>query len=874
MYFYTNVCRYGNTILYRGYKNGKQFFAKEKYQPILFLPSKEEGSNDWKSLEGEKLEPFYPGGIRESEEFIETYKDVANFSYYGMENWVYNFIAEKFDADMTYDFNQIRVGLYDIETECGNGFPHADKAEEEILMISITRADKVYVFSTEKHGKFYGHLDNVVSKTYATEEQMLKAFTTFFSAVSYDIISGWNSDGFDLPYIINRMKKIVGEEWVKKLSPWGIIREKTIPGMKGDINTYEIYGVNHIDYMSAYIKFSTSKPDNYKLDTIGWLEVQEKKLDYSLYGSLHNMYLEDFQKFGEYNVQDTLLLGRIDKKKRILELIFDLAMQARVNVIDAFKQTRMWDAIFYNHLKKKGIIIPSRPDTASKISFEGGYVKETVPGMYNWITSFDLDGLYPHLIMQYNISPETWVTKLRLRHMLAKEKDSEVAESMKYLYDFMGDDNCLPCNIPEGNMKFISEKLVACAKKLNFSLAANGTLFRKDIRGFIPELMEKLYNERKQFKAKMLEIKDELERRSAELTEAEKEAMKSEIARLDVAQNNRKVSLNSAYGSLSQVGFRFFFRELARAITLSGQMSIRWAENRLNKFLNNLMKMEKDWVTAVDTDSVHISMDDIMKVFSKKKPNATKEEMVEFLDNFAKKKVQPEIDNLYNDLKNEMNAYEQKMKMKREAIADRGVYLAKKKYIYNVFDLEGVRFKEPLIKVTGVEIVRSSTPEFCRNKLKEASRIILQETPETLQEYMKKVKDEFLKLPVEEVAKPSGVKGLEKYSDRNTIYVKATPIHVRGSILYNNLLKKMGLDNKYELITEGDKIRFTYLDMPNPLYENVISFPVILPKEFGLHEYVDMNMQFEKTFYGPLKSICDAAGWSPEKKNTLEDLFS
>lgn len=871
MIFYTNATKYGKNILYRGYKDGKQFFSKEEYQPVIYLPSKNEDA-EYMSLDGVPLEKFYPGDMREADTFIETYREVVNFKYYGMENWLYNFIGERFGPNMKYDFNLCRVGYYDIETECENGFPNVKEANEKILMISISLKDKMYVFSIENHGIYKAHLPNVISKTYPTEERMLKAFITFFAAASYDIISGWYSDGFDLPYIVNRVKRVLNNDWVKKLSPWGIVREKIIPSKQGDIETYEIVGISHIDYKDAYQKFSMNKPENYKLDTIGWLEVKEKKLDYSVYGSLHTLYLENFQKFGEYNVQDVALLQKIENKTRIIELIFDLAISARVNLIDAFKQTRMWDSIFYNFLKEKKLIIPQKPHVAHKEPFEGGFVKETTPGMYEWIVSFDLNSLYPHLILQYNISPETHITAKKLKGFCVDYKTEEELKAARYLLSHMDEFECLDIPPPDGTRN-IDPKILDAVKVLNFSLAANGTLYDKSFMGFVPELMDKLYKERSAFKKLMIETKIRLEEIKAVGSKEEIEKLENDISKYNVAQNNRKTSLNSAYGSLSQVGFRFFFKQLARAITLGGQLSIQWAEKNINKYLNEIMKMDHDWVTAVDTDSIHLSLDPIVKVYQKKNPNATKEDIVNFLDNFAEKKMQPVIDRLYNDLFEYMNAYSMKMFMKRETIADKGVYVAVKKYIYNVYDLEGVRFKTPEIKVTGVEIVRSSTPEFCRNKLKEAARIVLQENPERLREYMKEVKAEFMKLSAEDAAFPRGANNIEKYSDRNTLYKKGTPIQVRGVILYNHFLQKMNLTRQYEKIKEGDKIKFTYLKMPNHIFEDVIAFPVVLPKELGLNDYIDYDKQFEKTFYGPLMSITDAAKWDLVAKRTLDDLF-
>lgn len=831
-------------MLVRGYDdNGKLFFKQDNdFKPKIYLPSSNKNSK-YKSLKNVPLEPFQAGTIKDVKEFIEKYKKVDNFDYFGMENWIINYAVENFSGKIQYDFNLINYAFFDIETTCEEGFPNVETANEEILIVSFWNRGKYFIFSTEKYGKFESTREDVISETFASEEEMLEAVIRFFDRSCFDVISGWNSDFFDIPYLINRIEKVLGERQSYRLSPWRAIKEITIPSLKGDMKSYSIVGVNHIDYLAAFKKFSGVQVENYKLDTIGNFELNLKKLDYSEYESMRELYRQNFQKFGEYNLRDNEILVGVEKKRKILELIASLALNAKVNMIDTFKQTVMWDAIFYDHLLQRNIIVPKKEKHELSRSIPGGHVKETRPGKYNWIVSLDLDSLYPHLIMQYNISPETYVEQIHVNiDDLVNKVDAPILDKLK-------SDNC--------------------------GLAGNGAIFKNDIRGFIPELMDVMYRERKAFKEEMLVKKTFLESNKEKLSENEKIQLGNDIARLNMFQNVRKIQLNSAYGSLAQVGFRFFMYELASAITLSGQVVLRWVERKLNEFMNKLLKTNNiDYVLAADTDSIHLDFEGVVEKFKKTKPEASRNEIVDFIDKLVERRIQPYLDELYLELAEYMNVYEQKMHMKRENIVEVGVYLAKKKYIYNVMDSEGVRYSEPNLKVTGLELVKSNTPSFCRKKMKEACKIILEKKQEDLIQFVEQTKIEFDKLPFEDIAYPQSVNHIEKYTDDAGHYIKGTQIYARGAIIYNKIIKEKNLIKKYEKIGDGDKIKYCYLKVPNPLGENIISVPFSLPKEFGITEYVDYDTQFDKTFIKPVERITDAVGWSLKKENSLEDFFS
>jgi len=351
----------------------------------------------------------------------------------------------------------------------------------------------------------------------------------------------------------------------------------------------------------------------------------------------------------------------------------------------------------------------------------------------------------------------------------------------------------------------------------------------------------------------------------------ERQRIEYEISKYHNFQLVRKIQLNSAYGAIGNQYFRFFDVALAEAITLSGQLSIQWIGDALNRFLNKVLKTDgQDYVIASDTDSVYLRLGGVVALSKK----TTTSDQVDFLNDFCERVLQPYIDKQFAELAGVLNAYANKMSMGREVIAEKGVWTAKKRYMLSVWDTEGVRYKTPKFKIMGMETARSSTPAYVRKALKTAIETVLMGDEATLQKFVIQTEREFKSLPVEEVASPRSVSSMDEYSNALTIYKKATPIAVKAALLHNSIVKRLKLDKKYRLIGEGEKMKFIYLKTPNPIHEGVIGFPTTMPKEFDLQKYIDYDTQFKKTFLEPLRAITDAVGWSPEERNTLESLFA
>jgi DNA polymerase elongation subunit (family B) len=396
-----------------------------------------------------------------------------------------------------------------------------------------------------------------------------------------------------------------------------------------------------------------------------------------------------------------------------------------------------------------------------------------------------------------------------------------------------------------------------------YSLTANGCLYKNDSHGFATDLMQKMFDDRSKYKKLMLEAKKRYEKTKSK----EDEKLISKYNNLQMA---KKIQLNSFYGAMSNVYFRWFNFDIAESITSSGQLTIKFIIKKMNEFMNKLLKtVNVDYVIASDTDSIYVTFEKLIP------ENCDELEAVKILDEFCEKKIQPYLDKSYKELADKMSAYQQKMQMKRETIANKGIWKAKKMYILNAWNIEGVQYDKPKLKIQGIEAVRSSTPHACRENIKKALEIIMNEDESSFQGFISKFREKFDKMSFEDVAFPRGVKGMNEYKSRekDTIYKKGTPIHVKGSLIFNSLLSKYNMNN-IQPIQDGDKIKFAYLKTPNSIQETVIACPDELPKEFGLDQYIDKDMQFRKSFVEPLNSIAEVIGWSTEKKSTLEDFFS
>ena len=830
MHFYTNVKKYKDFILARGIKNGERYLKRLKYEPTLYIPTNKHTAH--KSIHGEYLQSKKFGSPSHARHWKKQYENTG-IDIHGLDQWEYTYIAESFPSDIEFDIKNINILNIDIECECEEGFPEPTEAEERVnaITMKLFGDNKTHVIGIDNFDFKTDNPDIVYHKC-RHEKELLTTFMNLWDELEPDIITGWNVETFDISYLVNRIWKLFDWDTVKKLSPHELItsREWLYMGQKKMIS-YNIAGVAILDYLEMYKKFTYITRETYRLDHIAEIELGKKKLDYSEFGAMHLFYRNDYQKFLEYNIRDTELVEQLDNKLQLMELVITMAYQAKCNYEDVFGSVRYWDLLIFNFLRKRNVIPPPKK-LAQDSRIVGAYVKEPQVGQHKWVMSFDLNSLYPHLIMQYNMSPDTYQRKIFNQDISVKK---------------------------------LLEGEVDLSMLTNTTVTPNSAIFRTDKQGFLPELLEEMYDQRVLFKRKMIQAQQELENTSKDNTRKRTE-LEYDIVKYHNNQMVRKISLNSCYGALGNQYFRYFNREIAEGITTAGQLSIKWIEKAVNDYLNKLLDTNDDYVVAIDTDSIYVVFDKLVSRVNPKNP-------IDFLDTVAKEKIEPMMSESYEELASYVNAYQNKMDMSREVIADKGIWTAKKRYILNVHDSEGVRYKKPKLKMMGIETAKSSTPMWCRKKLEEGLKVVMSGTESDVWEFITNARNEFGRLPIEEISFPRGVQNVRKYHNAASIYKKGTPIHVRGSLLYNNFLHKYKIEKKYPVIQNGEKIKFCYMKLPNTMNENVISFVSTLPKEFELESYIDYDLQFEKSFVEPLGVIIEKIGWNTEPVSSLESFF-
>ena len=839
MKFYTQVARIGNNICYRGYENGQRVSYREPFGPTFYISSKKP-QTEWTTIEGNPVDEMKFESMKEASDFIKRYDGMDQIKIHGNTNYAAQYIQSVFPNEIKHDLSSIRIANFDIEVESDQGFPEPGPAAFEVQSIALKYFGEptVYVWALQDcYDRYKTELDVDPEDIYFVkcdgEVDLLLKFLSFWSGKDTcpDIVTGWNMRGFDIPYLVNRVARMIGPDTVKKFSPWGVVREKTRHSKNGrEEQIYDIAGIEQLDYYDLFIKFgflNYGVLESYKLDHVAFTVLGEQKLSYEEYGNLFTLYKENYQKFIDYNIKDVLLVERIDEEVGLIELALTIAYKGGCNYQEAFGTTQLWDTYIYRELCKRKMAVPQKTERMSA-SLAGGYVKQPHVGRHSWIVSFDLNSLYPHLMMMFNMSPETVV-------------DTRTANVTV--------DNCLEERRPDSAMP-------------DHCIAANGVHFKKDKRGVIPGVIDGLYAERKDIKKDML-------RRESLVQSGDKGAEK-EIAKLNTQQMAIKIMMNSLYGAMGNKWFRYYDLRVAEAITLSGQLSIRWAEKTVNDYMNSLLGSNGvDYVVAIDTDSVYINFGPMVEQMGL----TDKEKTVKVIDQIAETKFIPVIEKSYQKLSDYMNAYSNKLVMGREVIADVGIWTAKKRYILNVHNSEGVQYAKPKLKIMGIEAVKSSTPASCREALKGLFKVMVTGTENDTQKAIKMFRAHFNTLPPHEIAFPRGVSDVSKWRDRDAVYKKGTPIHVRGSLLYNKAVKDNKLSKKLTDIKNGEKIKFLYLNPKNPTREDVIAFPDYLPPEFGLNKYVDYDKMFDKAFLKVVEPILDAQDWKAEETISLEDFF-
>lgn len=851
--FYTSVDRIGNSIFERYIdESGREQRHQVKYQPSLFIHS--QFDEPYKDIYGKACKRKQFDSMGQAQKYIKDNKQ--NYEVLGMEDFELAYISDTYpnrDFDITKAMENIRIANIDIEVPA-KGFPypteskfpirsivHYDNILDEYHFFGIRSGDKDW--SKENSILEKDLLDKVIYHSFENEKTMLKDYIIFWKQHTPAAVTGWNCEGFDIPYIYERIRKVLSEDIANHLSPWKQIKVKRGKDDKdNDTISVDIKGVASFDYLKLYKKFTFKTRPNYKLDTIGSIEVGHNKVEFEQVTYLE-FYEQDYQRFGDYNIVDVNLVKRIDGKMMLLNLACTLAYYAGINYNSVTATLKPWDAILYNSMREDKVIVPMMRHR-EKEEYIGAFVKLPTMGFYHDVMSFDLTSLYPSIIRQCNISPETIIEKQALAYDdIVAQIDALV--STEYHIDNKG-----------------------------YSASANGMLYTKDFQGIIPREITKVFVERKAHK--------KVELHNSELAEEAK--AKGEpyahfeliAAREHIQQMVRKIQINSLYGALGNNFFRYYDIRNAEAVTSFGQLAIQWVARDINAFMNRSCKTKNvDYVIYGDTDSVYINFNPLMKSLGK--DHVQGEKRVEILDRLGHAVEDKVINPSYDYLTEYMNNKEKQMFMDREAIALTGFFLdVKKRYALALNDMEGVRYPvdDPHLKIMGLETQRSSTPPLAQKALKESIRRILTEDEASLQEHVTNTRDKWYKSDYHDISFVSSANNLAKYGDKNFNPVKGCPGHIKGVLAYNKLAEEYGL----ERINEGEKVALLKLVEPNryntPLiaYQSGGDIPLGLDPEHMIKS-INRDLLYQEKFIDPLDKICKCIGWEYEAKYDISAFF-
>jgi len=840
--FYTNVISNGNSLCCIGYnETGKKFKRDVIFYPEIYtlaqIPTEYIGTDN-KFLKKHSL------SIKEYHNFKNDQKQL-DVPLYGEISPVYQFINSRWGEEQSVFWNLdfIKTVYIDIEV-FSNSQGFAEPQDALYPVTSITIKDSItksfFVLSTCPFETSKCQLDidkeKIQFKQVTTERELLELFIHVIKSLSPDIITGWNVQYFDIPYLTNRICKVIGSNVLNDLSPIGHVNpiESFVNGSR--LSHWDFH-IPILDYLDLYKKYVPTTRESYSLSHISQVELNKEKVKFDE-DSLDEFYLNDKQKFVEYNIYDVELVYLLEEKLQLLNLATTIAYTAKVLFCDIFSAVKVWDVIVYNEQKKRNLIVPPFKKDSRKEEYPGGYVREPQIGFHDWVISYDVNSEYPNVIIDCNISPQTLITDEDTRKDLISKifPNNPGIDSLACFYDeTKKDDNSILDNL-------IFRKVdTSILQEKNLTMTANLQFYRKDQSSIFGDIMETIYNDRVETKKKMKSAKSKT----------------SLYKSLDLKQQALKILLNSGYGAFANEKFRYFDIRIASAITCTGQYVVRFIEEYLKANL-------KDHIDVVycDTDSEYISCS---KLTNKLSPGLSDTEIAKFVKEFGDKKVSKYIEKAIEEIYSILNVYKKSLVMKQEVVG-KGLFVAKKKYIIQKYIDEDIICDPPTLKVTGIEIVRSSTPQVIRTKLKEIVNDIFLKSEEKIMSGIKKFWEEYDKMKPDEIAFPRSVQGLKKYGDDVNIYAKATPIHVRGSLLYNYWIKKLNLLGKYRLIQEKTKIKFIYLKTPNKIGENVIAFLTILPPELGLDQSIDYETQFEKTFLHPLDNLGKVCGWTIHDK--------
>ena len=757
------------------------------------------------------------------------------------------------DSDLPSD--GITTLTFDIEVEMESGLPDTEKAENELTAIGLhdNISNQYWVLVMDKSGKMVEKkTDKAIVLPFTDERDMCMKFLELYEGIAPDIVTGWNIDYFDIPYLFNRLKRILGERHAKRLSPIGQAFYSPYR------SRWFLAGVSCLDYLSLYKKFNYTELPNYRLDTVGRLEVGKGKIEYQ--GSLDDLFNQDIEKFIEYNLVDVEIVVELDKKLQFIDLCRGICHAGHVPYEDFVYSSKYLEGAMLTYLRRKNLVAPNKPqDRKEKLAalkeageekFIGAYVKDPIVGKYDWVYDLDLTSLYPSIIMTLNISPETKMGKI---------DDWDAQEYIKGTRD----------EFSFNGHTITRERIKEVLEENNYSISSNGVIYRTDTVGCIPGILDIWFNQRVEFKNEM--------KKYGKAGDNEKYAFYHK------RQLVQKILLNSLYGVLGLPAFRFYDVDNAEAVTTTGQTVIKSSADMGNiKYNKELGTTDVDSNIYIDTDSVFFSA---VPLLEHRNPNWKDDDQ----DTIAGKvnEIAEEMQNYLNDFydilsKKIFNVDKDKhrLEIKKEYVAKAGLWVAKKRYAQWIISDNGVPVDK--LDVKGLDVKRSSFPKAFQDIMADVLISILRsETEEQISDKVYHFKKGMMELPFVDIAKNSAVKNISKYLPKKRQsfeLMKGTPAHVKAAISYNDLLTHFNAPYKYSPMRDGDKIKWVYLKT-NPLGLDAVGFtgyedpPEILK---FISTYIDHNKIFERELRGKLQDFFDAIGWGEvvSEQKVAEKFFS
>jgi DNA polymerase elongation subunit (family B) len=742
--------------------------------------------------------------------------------------------------------------IFDIEVEVTEGFPDIQKADNRITAIGfndpLTDEYFCYVLDTKHKLKLDNTKENETVKSFTDEYDLLNAFFMKYLEIKPTILTGWNVEFFDIPYLYNRACKIVGQNTAELLSPIRTVKWSDFGNGK-----YKIAGVSVLDYLQLYKKFTFSERSSYRLDDIGKFEVGEKKVAYE--GTLNDLYENDLEKFVEYNIQDVKLIKKLDDKLDFIEIARGIAHLGHIPYENVFMSSRYLEGAILVYLKKQGIIAPNKPKKPNKISddkFVGAYVQEPQKGKHNWVFDLDITSMYPSCIMSLNISPETKIGKLE------GWNPEEFIRGVNKTYTVTNNETELG--------RFTNIELKDYLENRSIGVATNGVMYRTDKDGLLPALLRKWFDDRVEYRKLSKKFHEDGDKDQSDY--------------FDRRQYLQKILLNSLYGVLGLPVFRFYDLDNAEAVTYTGQSLIKFTKKIANNFYNKELGDDKDHCIYIDTDSVFYSATPLVQNRFPNVSTTDEEKMSKAILNIADE-VQLYLNNSYNYFgKRFCNLDKHRFDIKQEVIAKSGLFVTKKRYGLKIINDNGKKVNKLMVK--GLDTVRSSFPIAMREMLSKLLEDILMDVPkEQLDKFILNFKNSMKLMDFDKIAIPTGVKKVTKYEVKGGAIFKSyklgTPVHVKSALFYNDMLKHLKISRRYTPIYNGEKIKWVYLKN-NPMGLETIGYkghedpPEIIS---FIKEFINPNKLYKQALHKKIMMFYEALGWNEptDATKTMERFF-